>query len=341
MQPLKNSKTSSSTETWSRISDSAVHSNSIESLCIQYTDLRFKNQISRYQGKVRDVYDIGDRLVMIATDRISAFDCVLPRPIPSKGQVLNQIARHFLEAVRDICPVWLLETPDPNVSIGLKCNPVPIEIVVRGYLAGHAWRCYKSGLRSLCGVSMPDGMKESQAFQVPLITPTTKASEGHDQDVSREEILGMGLIPEKDLDTIYQYAHSLYQRGSEMARDHGLILVDTKYEFGYYEGQIMLMDEVHTPDSSRYYLADSYEDNLNNNKAQTQLSKEFVREWLIAHGFQGLEGQMMPHMSDSFVWEISNRYIELYERITGKEFENFALPDIMIRLKENLRSYLD
>lgn len=317
-----------------------MQSNSIESLCIQSTDLKFKNQVSRYQGKVRDVYDIGDKLVVIATDRISAFDCVLSRPIPSKGQVLNQLAQHFLESVRDICPVWLQECPDPNVSIGLKCKPIPIEIVVRGYLAGHAWRTYKSGQRILCGVHMPDGMKESQAFPQPIITPTTKASEGHDQDVSREEILRLGLIPDADLDRIFAYARALYQRGAEMAMAHGLILVDTKYEFGYFEGKIMLMDEVHTPDSSRYYLAESYEDNLAGNKPQIQLSKEFVREWLIAHGFQGLDGQMMPHMSDSFVWEISDRYIELYEKITGTSFEKLASPDIMTRLKSNLRAYL-
>lgn len=314
--------------------------NKPESVAVAHTDFHFKNQISKYTGKVRDVYELEHELIIIATDRISAFDCILPRPIPAKGQVLNQLAAHFLHAVKDICPVWLESNPDPNVSIGKKCKGIPIEIVVRGYLAGHAWRTYHSGARTLCGVPLPSGMKEAEAFPNPIITPTTKAAEGHDQDISFEDLIHSGVIRAQQLEEIYEFAFRLYNRGQQMASDHGLILVDTKYEFGYFENQIVLMDEVHTPDSSRYYLAEFYEERLHKNEPQTQLSKEFVREWLIAHGFQGHEDQMMPHMPDAFVWEITKRYIELFERITGSEFEFLAGPDILQRIQNNLSKYI-
>lgn len=311
-----------------------------ENFCIQRTEYNFKNQNSVYHGKVRDVYDIGESLCIICTDRISAFDHILPRPIPYKGQVLNQIAQHFLEASRDICPVWLQSVPDPNVSIGFKCNPIPIEIVVRGYLAGHAWRTYRNGERSLCGVRLRNGMKESEEFDSPIITPTTKASEGHDLDISRIDILNQNIVSKTILDTVYDYAFALYERGSSMAQEKGLILVDTKYEFGILNGEVTLMDEIHTPDSSRYYIADGYYDRLDNSEAQIQLSKEFVREWLMSYGFQGREGELMPEMPDAFVWEISRRYIELYEKITGNTFEKYENLNIEKRIKKNLGEFL-
>jgi len=255
--------------------------------------------------------------------------------------VLNQIACYFLDAVRDICPVWLKSSPDPNVSIGIKCNPVPIELVVRGYLAGHAWRTYKTGQRQICGVTMPDGLNESDRFSNPLITPTTKASAGHDEDISYEEILERKILTKNELDKIYKISIQLFQRGQELANKQGLILVDTKYEFGYHDHDLVLMDEIHTPDSSRYFLSEGYLERQLNGEPQIQLSKEFVREWLMDHGFQGKEGQLMPHMPDAFVWEISRRYVDLYEKITGKQFEKPVLEDVNARIKRNLINLLD
>lgn len=310
-----------------------------EEYCIRHTNFIFKNQKSVYHGKVRDVYDMDSQLLVVCTDRISAFDHILPRPIPYKGQVLNQIAQHFLEASKEICPVWLQSVPDPNVSVGVKCNPIPIEVVVRGYLAGHAWRQYRNGERSICGVRMKNGMKESEEFDQPIITPTTKALEGHDMDISREEILNLQIVKKSILDEIYDYAFSLFELGSRMAYEKGLILVDTKYEFGLYNGQVMLMDEVHTPDSSRYYVLEGYRERLEQSKPQIQLSKEFVREWLMSFGFQGRDNDIMPQIPDTFVWEISKRYIELFEKLTGKEFVKFNLTPIEERIKDNLKLY--
>ncbi|MBK6823900.1 MAG: phosphoribosylaminoimidazolesuccinocarboxamide synthase [Saprospiraceae bacterium] len=307
-----------------------------EKVCLSSTNFNFKNQRSLYHGKVRDVYDLGEELLMITTDRISAFDCILPRPIPYKGQVLNQIACYFLDAVKDICPVWLKSSPDPNVSIGIKCRPVPIELVVRGFLAGHAWRTYKSGKRELCGVTLPEGMQESDEFPVPIITPTTKASAGHDEDISYEDILNKEIISKSELDKIYDISLKLFRRGQDMAAGKGLILVDTKYEFGYSGNELVLMDEIHTPDSSRYFLSEGYHERQQSGVAQIQLSKEFVREWLMSHGFQGKDGQLMPHMPDSFVWEISRRYIELFEKITGKIFEKPVMEDVKERIGQHL-----
>ncbi|MEP7195650.1 MAG: phosphoribosylaminoimidazolesuccinocarboxamide synthase [Saprospiraceae bacterium] len=310
-----------------------------EQFCIQNTEYKFKNQQLVYHGKVRDVYDTGNELILICSDRISAFDHILPRPIPYKGQVLNQIAGYFLQYAKDICPVWLQSTPDPNVSVGLKCKPIPVEIVVRGYLAGHAWRTYNNGERNLCGIGMKNGMKESQKFDQAIITPTTKASEGHDQDISKSEILHQNILPANHLNQIYDYALALFEMGTRMAKEKGLILVDTKYEFGLYDDKIILMDEIHTPDSSRYYIQLGYQENLENSKPQKQLSKEFVREWLMQYGFQGLEGQLMPEMPDSFVWEISDRYIELFEKITGVVFVKDSNPNVEERIRKNLVNY--
>jgi len=288
---------------------------------VSSTDFIFPGQTAVYHGKVRDVYTINDRyLVMIASDRISAFDVVLPRPIPYKGIVLNRIAAHFLQATKDIAPNWLLNTPDPRVSIGLKCQPVKVEMVIRGYLSGHAWREYKSGKRIICGVDMPEGMKENDRFPQPIITPTTKAAEGHDEDISREGILKANLVDERDYVQMEDYTRKLFARGTEMAAKQGLILVDTKYEFGLYEGRVMLMDEIHTPDSSRYFYAEGYTERQQKGEHQKQLSKEFVREWLIENNFMGKPGQVVPDMSDVWVQTISTRYIELYERITGQTF---------------------
>jgi phosphoribosylaminoimidazole-succinocarboxamide synthase len=288
---------------------------------IPETNFQFPNQTGFYKGKVRDVYSFEKHLVMVATDRISAFDVILPRAIPYKGQVLNQIAAYFLNATSDIVPNWLEEVPDPNVSIGVKCIPFPVEMVVRGYLAGHAWREYSTGKRSVCGVSLPDGLKENDKLPEPIITPTTKAHEGHDEDISREEILKQGLVNEDDYEHLERYTLALYNRGSEMAEDQGLILVDTKYEFGKKDGVIYLIDEIHTPDSSRYFYKDVYAENQKSNLPQKQLSKEFVREWLIQNGFQGKEGQMIPTMDDDRIQLISDRYIELYEKVTGIKFQ--------------------
>jgi len=290
------------------------------------TQFHFPQQSGFYQGKVRDVYSISTQtLVMVASDRISAFDVVLPRPIPYKGQVLNQIAAYMLKATEHICPNWLLDTPAPHVSIGKKCNPFKIEMVVRGNLTGHAWRTYTSGKRELCGVQMPDGMKENDYFNSPIITPSTKASEGHDEDISAEKIISSALVSEKDWDQLVNYALQLFAKGKEIAAARGLILVDTKYEFGKIGDHIYLMDEIHTPDSSRYFYADGFEERQEKGERQKQLSKEFVREWLIENNFMGKEGQQVPFMSDDWVNTISARYIELYEKITGLKFEHNSL----------------
>lgn len=285
------------------------------------TDFSLPGQVSKYVGKVRDVYDIdGKYLVMAVTDRISAFDVVLPEGIPYKGQVLNKIAEKFLDATSDILPNWKVAVPDPAVTIGYKCEPFKVEMVIRGYLAGHAWREYKAGKRTICGVPMPDGMVENQKFPQPLVTPTSKAAEGHDEDISKEEIIASGLVGKEDYEKLEAYTRAIYQRGCEIAAKQGLILVDTKYEFGKKDGVIYLMDEVHTPDSSRYFYAEGYEERLAKGERQKQLSKEFVREWLMAGGFQGLEGQKVPEMTPEVVAGITDRYIELYEHITGDKF---------------------
>lgn len=300
------------------------------------TNFQFPNQTGFYRGKVRDVYSFENCVVMIASDRISAFDVILPRAIPFKGQVLNQIAEHFLRATADIVPNWLLEVPDPNASLGKKCETYPVEMVVRGYLAGHAAREYKAGKRTLCGVTFPEGLKENDKLPTPIITPTTKAHEGHDEDISREDILAKGIVSEAEYTQLEKYALALFARGTEMAAQQGLILVDTKYEFGSNNGTIYLIDEVHTPDSSRYFYADVYEENQQKGIQQKQLSKEFVREWLIANGFQGKEGQVVPEMSDEWILQISARYIELYEKVTGKPFVKSESQDILARIEENV-----
>ncbi|MEL6970731.1 MAG: phosphoribosylaminoimidazolesuccinocarboxamide synthase [Bacteroidota bacterium] len=307
---------------------------------LQGTDFQLPGQTAFYRGKVRDVYTIADQLVMVASDRISAFDHILPRAIPYKGQVLNQVAIHFLDATRDICPNWLQQSPDPNVAIGHACDPFKVEMVIRGYLVGHAWREYRSGKRKLCGVEMPEGMVENQPFPSPIITPATKAEEGHDEDISREEIIAQGIVSEEDYVILEQYTHALFQRGTEMAAAQGLILVDTKYEFGKKDGQIYLIDEIHTPDSSRYFYADGYQERLTAGDKQKHLSKEFVREWLIANGFQGLEGQQMPEMPDAFVEKVSSRYIELYEQVTGHAFAKADTANLLQRVENNILSAL-
>lgn len=306
---------------------------------VKETNFNFEGQTAFYRGKVRDVYDFGDKVVMVASDRISAFDVVLPRPIPFKGQVLNQIAAKFLKATQDIVPNWLLASPDPNVSVGVRCETFPVEMVVRGYLVGHAWRTYKSGLRTLCGVTLPEGLKENDKFPTPIITPTTKAHEGHDEDISREDIIAKGLVSEEKYIQLEKYALALFERGTEMAAERGLILVDTKYEFGEKDGVIYLIDEVHTPDSSRYFFTEGYTENLAANLPQKQLSKEFVREWLIANNFQGKEGQTVPEMTDEKVLEISNRYIELYENVSGEKFVAQSDQDVIGRIEGNIKAY--
>jgi phosphoribosylaminoimidazole-succinocarboxamide synthase len=304
-------------------------------------EFNFKGQTSVYHGKVRDVYSLNDgRLIMVASDRISAFDHILPRPIPFKGQVLNQVATYFLKATADIVPNWLLATPDANVSVGVECEPIRVEMVIRGYLAGHAAREYHIGKRMLCGVEMPEGMKENDAFPVPIITPAVKAAEGHDEDISREDILAHGHVPEAIYLQMEAYTRALFARGTQMAKERGLILVDTKYEFGLKDGQVILIDEIHTPDSSRYFYADGYEERQRNGEPQKQLSKEFVRQWLIEQGFQGLEGQQMPVMPDDFVELVSQRYIELYEKITGEAFIKDAQEDMIARINNKVSKYL-
>ncbi len=308
---------------------------------ITKTDFNFPGQKSVYHGKVRDVYNINDELlVMVVTDRISAFDVVLPKGIPYKGQVLNQIASEFLDATGDIVPNWKIATPDPMVTVGKACKPYPVEMIIRGYLTGSSWRTYKSGAREICGVPIPEGMKEHQRFPEPIITPTTKADEGHDEDISREEIIRQGLVPEDEYIMLEEYTRKLFQRGSEIAAKHGLILVDTKYEFGKADGRIYLIDEIHTPDSSRYFYADSYQENFAKGLPQRQLSKEFVREWLMENGFQGKEGQTVPHMSDELVESISNRYIELYEQVTGKPFKKEESSNVLERIEKNITNFI-
>jgi len=284
------------------------------------TNFNFEGQTDFYRGKVRDVYFFGDKIAMIASDRISAFDVVLPRAIPFKGQVLNQVAARNLNATRDIVPNWLISTPEPNTSVGLKCEAFPVEMVIRGYLAGHAWRTYKSGKRELCGVVLPDGLKENDKLPKPIITPTTKAHEGHDEDISREELIKQGLVTEADYSALEQYTFALFERGTDLAAKQDLILVDTKYEFGKFNKEIHLIDEIHTPDSSRYFYSEGYQQRQDRGEEQKQLSKEFVRQWLISNGFQGLEGQSIPEMTDEVVKSISERYIELYEKVTGEKF---------------------
>lgn len=305
------------------------------------TDFNFAGQESVYHGKVRDVYDInGDLLVMVATDRISAFDVVLPKGIPYKGQVLNQIAAKFLDATADIVPNWKLATPDPMVTVGLKCEGFRVEMIIRGYLTGSAWRDYQAGCRNLCGISLPEGMKENQRFAEPIITPTTKADEGHDENISREEIISQGIVSKEDYELMEKYTRLLFQRGTEMAAEKGLILVDTKYEFGKKEGKVYLIDEIHTPDSSRYFYAEGYEEKFEKGEPQKQLSKEFVRQWLIENGFMGKEGQQVPEMTDEYVTSVSERYIELYEHIVGEKFVKADVENITERIENNIAAYL-
>lgn len=314
--------------------------NSIENRSVGSTDFKFPGQTKVYNGKVRDVYFVGNELIMVASDRISAFDHILPRPIPYKGQVLNQVATHFLNATKDICPNWLQAVPDPNVAVGLGCDPFKIEMVIRGYLTGHAWRTYRSGKRILCGVALPEGMKEHDPFPTPIITPATKAEEGHDEDISKEEIIAQGIVSAEDYAVLEKYTHALFQRGTEMAADQGLILVDTKYEFGKKDGVIYLIDEIHTPDSSRYFYLDGYNERQAKGEPQKHMSKEFVREWLIENGFQGLDGQTMPTMPDEFVNSVTDRYIELFEKITGRTFEKADTSSVLSRIEKNVLKYL-
>ena len=306
------------------------------------TNFTLPGQVKKYTGKVREVIRLeGDLLVMIATDRLSAFDVVMPKGIPFKGQILNQIATQMLEATKDIVPNWLEATPDPCVSVGKRCEPFKVEMVIRGYMSGHAAREYKLGKRILCGVEMPEGMRENDAFPVPIITPATKAEEGHDEDISREEIIRQGIVSEADYLQLEKYTRALFERGTALAAQKGLILVDTKYEFGKTaEGKIVLIDEIHTPDSSRYFYAEGYKERQAANEPQKQLSKEFVRQWLIAHGFQGLEGQEVPEMSTAYIEEVSNRYIELYENITGQVFQKANVDEIEARIEQNILDYL-
>ena len=307
------------------------------------TNFNFKGQKSFYKGKVRDVYNIDDKmLVMLVSDRISAFDVVLPKGIPYKGQVLNQIAAKFLDATADIVPNWKIATPDPMVTVGIKCETFPVEMIVRGYLTGSSWRVYKKGARQICGVPIPDGMKEHQKFPEPILTPTTKAEQGrHDENISREEIINEGLVSEKDYVLLEKYSLELFKRGSEIANKMGLILVDTKYEFGKKDGKIYLIDEIHTPDSSRYFYLEGYEERQAKGENQKQLSKEFVREWLMANGFQGEAGQKMPKLTDDFVNQISERYIELYENITGEKFVKSDTNDVLARVEKNITAFLN
>jgi phosphoribosylaminoimidazole-succinocarboxamide synthase len=308
---------------------------------ITRTDFNFPGQTKVYHGKVRDVYTINNELlVMVASDRISAFDVILPKGIPYKGQVLNQLASKFLEATADIVPNWRVATPDPNVTVGLKCEPIRIEMVVRGYLTGHAWRTYKSGKRVLCGVTLPEGMKEHDKFPTPIITPATKADEGHDEDISREEILAKGIVSEDVYTQLEKYTYAVFQRGTEIAAKMGLILVDTKYEFGMRDGKIYLIDEIHTPDSSRYFYADGYAERQAKGEQQKQLSKEFVREWLMENGFQGLEGQTVPEMTPDFVQMVSERYIELFEKVTGEKFVKADTSNMIQRIETNVNEFL-
>ena len=305
------------------------------------TNFSFPGQKSLYKGKVRDVYNIKDELlVMVVSDRISAFDVVLPRGIPYKGQVLNQIAEKYLDATRDIVPNWKIATPDPMVMVGKYCNPYPVEMIIRGYLTGSSWRTYKKGARDICGVPVPEGMKEHQGFPTPIVTPTTKATEGHDEDISEAEIIKQGLVPVDEYNALDKYTRQLFQRGSEIADEKGLILVDTKYEFGHVNGQITLIDEIHTPDSSRYFYKEGYEERQDAGENQRQLSKEFVREWLMDKGFQGQAGQAAPDMPDEFVHSVSERYIELFENITGETFQRADLSNVNDRVEHNINEFM-
>ena len=305
---------------------------------LRETNFTFSPPATLYRGKVRDVYRRGDELLMVASDRISSFDHVLPRPIPHKGQILNQLATHFLDATRDICPNWLERNPDPNVAIGKACTPIPLEMVIRGYLVGHAWRTYRAGTRVLCGVKLPEGLHEADVFAEPIVTPATKAAEGHDEDISQEEILQRGIVDAATYEKLVSYTKRLFARGTAMAAERGLLLVDTKYEFGMLDGEIYLIDEIHTPDSSRYFYADGYAERQQAGTHQKQLSKEFVREWLMANDFRGLDGQTMPTMPDAFLSSVTQRYTELYEMITGKPFVPANTTDIEGRIRENLKS---
>ena len=310
---------------------------------LTHTDFNFPGQKSVYHGKVRDVYNINDELmVMVATDRISAFDVILPKGIPFKGQVLNQIAATFLDATSDIVPNWKLATPDPMVTVGLKCEGFRVEMIIRGYLTGSAWREYQNGCRELCGVKLPEGMKENQKFPTPIITPTTKADAGHDENISKEEIIAQGLVSKEDYELMEKYTYALFARGTEMAVEKGLILVDTKYEFGKKDGKVYLIDEIHTPDSSRYFYADGYQEKFEKGEPQKQLSKEFVRQWLIDHNFMGKEGQQVPEMTDEYVNSVSDRYIELYEHIVGQKFNKADNhDDLAARIEKNVTEYLN
>ena len=310
---------------------------------LTHTDFNFPGQKSVYHGKVRDVYNINDELmVMVATDRISAFDVILPKGIPFKGQVLNQIAATFLDATSDIVPNWKLATPDPMVTVGLKCEGFRVEMIIRGYLTGSAWREYQNGCRELCGVKLPKGMKENQKFPTPIITPTTKADAGHDENISKEEIIAQGLVSKEDYELMEKYTYALFARGTEMAAEKGLILVDTKYEFGKKDGKVYLIDEIHTPDSSRYFYADGYQEKFEKGEPQKQLSKEFVRQWLIDHNFMGKEGQQVPEMTDEYVNSVSDRYIELYEHIVGQKFNKADNhDDLAARIEKNVTEYLN
>ena len=305
------------------------------------TDFNFKGQKSVYHGKVRDVYNINDELmVMVATDRISAFDVILPKGIPFKGQVLNQIAASFLDATSDIVPNWKLATPDPMVTVGLKCEGFRVEMIIRGYLTGSAWRDYKAGCREICGVKLPEGMRENEKFPTPIITPTTKAEEGHDLNISKEEIIAQGYVSKEDYEQMEKYTYALFQRGTEIAASKGLILVDTKYEFGKKDGKVYLIDEIHTPDSSRYFYAEGYEEKLAKGEPQKQLSKEFVRQWLIEHNFMNEPGQVMPEITDEYAESVSERYIELYEHIVGEKFVKAEDTDLAARIEKNVSDYL-
>jgi len=306
------------------------------------TDFEFPGQTHVYHGKVRDVYSAGDdTLIMIATDRISAFDVILPQGIPYKGQVLNQIAAKFLDATADIVPNWKQAVPDPMVTVGLRCEAFKVEMVIRGYLTGSAWRDYKAGARTLCGIALPDGMKENEKFPTPLVTPTTKADEGHDENISKEEIIAQGLVSKEDYEQLEKYTQALFQRGTEIAAAKGLILVDTKYEFGKKGGTIYLIDEIHTPDSSRYFYAEGYQQRFENGEEQKQLSKEFVRQWLMENGFQGKDGQKVPEMTPEYCESVSERYIELYEKITGEKFVKADVSDVPSRIEKNVKNYLN
>ena len=304
------------------------------------TDFQFNSQISKYEGKVRDVYHLDDKIVMVVTDRVSCFDVILPKPIPFKGQILNQIAKKFLKITKDIVPNWVESVPDPNVTIGKKCNPFEVEMVIRGYLSGHAWREYKLGKRELCGVELPNGMKENDKFPSPIITPSSKAQVGHDIDLSKDEIIQSNLINKSDYKKIEEFTYTLFEKGTEYAKSRGLLLVDTKYEFGLYNGKVLLIDEIHTPDSSRYFYEESYQKLQDEGEKQKQLSKEFLREWLIENGFQGKEGEEVPEMNDEIVNSVSERYIELYENLIGEKFEKRNTIDILNQIEKNVNKVI-